>query len=98
CAHSARTRRAGAPGTGLAERRDACCLLGDHSGVVEVRGSSRLALDLYRRVRPHRQARAAAAALLVAHDISPLGAVDVAMAVGEGVEVLVKVEIVTRPD
>ncbi len=43
----------------------------------------RLALDQHRRARPHRQARAAAAALLVAHDVAPLGAVDVAVAVGE---------------
>src|SRR5262245_37193031 len=42
----------------------------------------------------HREARTAAAAFLVAHDVAPFGAIDVAVAVGKRRHGLVEVEIV----
>ena len=48
--------------------------------------------------RPHGHARAAVAALAVAHDVAPLGAVDVAVAVGEWAHDLVHGGIVAGAD
>ncbi len=72
--------------------------LRDHSGIVLFRGARRLAIDQHGGARPHCHARAAATALLVAHDIPPLGAIDVAVTVGERGHYLVHVEVMARPD
>jgi hypothetical protein len=79
--HSRRSQVSGqAP---LAELCHPLSLFQDDSGVVGLRCAGRFALDLDCRIRPHCQARAAAAARLVAHDVAPLGAIHVAMAVRE---------------
>src|SRR5215471_4495851 len=78
----------------LSEGGDPRSLLQDNACVVEFRRTGRLALDFDQRTRPDRQARAAAAALLIAHDVAPLGAADVAVTIGERLHDLVEVEIV----
>src|SRR5215470_1539904 len=74
--------RPSAPHAALPERGHARSLLTDDAGVVEVGRAGRLATHQHRRARPHRHARAAAATLLIAHDVAPFGAVDVAVSVG----------------
>lgn len=69
-------------------------MLQDNACVVELRRTSWFAFDLDQWARPYREARTAAAALLVAHDVAPFGAVDVAVAVGKRRHDLVEVEIV----
>src|SRR5690242_15781272 len=60
-----------------------CRLFEDDPGIVVRIGASGLAFVCDARVRPIGNARTATAALLVAHDIPPLGFLDVAMAVRE---------------
>src|SRR6185503_4621050 len=86
------------PATGSSEGRDPCGLLRNHAGVVELGRPGGLAPDQHRRTGPHRHARAAAAASLVAHDVAPLGAVHVAVAVGERGHDVVHAEIVPGAD
>src|SRR5262245_5276141 len=73
-------------------------LLGNDTRVVELGRAGRLTPHDNLRARPHGQSRTAVAALLVAHDVPPLRAVDIAMAVGERRHVLVKVEIMPGAD
>ena len=74
-------------------------LLHDDARIVELGGASRLAIDDGFRAGPHGQSGTAAAAFLVAHNITPLGSVDVAVAVGERASLLSSMfEIMTRAD
>src|SRR5436190_5085785 len=82
----------------LAEFRHALRLLEYHPRVVRIQGAGRVALELYRRVRPDGNARATVAARLVAHDVPPFLAVHEAVAVGEWCHVLVQRQVVARAD
>ena len=57
---------------------DAQDVVGNHAGVVVPDGTSRGATDQNVWVGPHRQAGAAAAVCLIAHDVAPLVAMDIA--------------------
>src|SRR5262245_49122338 len=56
---------------------------GNYAGIVLVRRASRLTLEDHRGTGPDRYPSAAAAAFPIAHDVAPLGAVDIAMTIGE---------------
>src|SRR4249920_1040285 len=62
----------------LSKSSDPRSLFRDDAGVVECRTSCRLAVDQHRRAGPYRYTGAAAAIFLRAHDVAPLGAIDVA--------------------
>ena len=62
----------------LTKGRDAQHVAGDHAGVVVPDGTGRSATDQNVWVGPHRQAGAAAAVCLVAHDVAPLVAMHIA--------------------
>src|SRR5690349_3582316 len=81
-----------------AERRNSRSILGDHSGVVQLSGAGGLTVDQHGRAGPHRDARAAAATFLVTHNVTPLRAIDVAVAIGKWSHGGVDVEVVTRTD
>ena len=68
----------------LAEMRHPPRLLEDDPGVIVRIGTGRLAMVLDARVRPIGYARATFAALLIAHDVSPLCSIDVAVTVRKG--------------
>src|SRR5256714_4521270 len=78
----------------LAEFRHALRLLEYHPRVVRIQGAGRVALELYRWVRPDRNARATVATCLVAHDVPPFLAVHEAAAVGERWHILVQGQVV----
>ena len=62
----------------LSQGRDAQHIVGDHAGIVVPNRSGWGATDQDVGVGPHRQAGAAAAVCLVAHDVAPLVAMDIA--------------------
>src|SRR5262245_18651901 len=66
-----------------AKFRNSLGLLKDNSRVVTCSRSCRLTSIQHSRVRPEWDARAASAALLVAHHVAPLGAIDVPMRIGK---------------
>src|SRR5215510_2737262 len=86
------------PGTALPEPSNAGRLFRDHARIVQLWSAGRLALDQHFWAGPHRKARAPVAARLIAHDIAPFGAIDVAMAIGKWHHVSIDAEIVTCPD
>src|SRR5262249_23655574 len=71
-------------------------LLGNYAGIIELGGAGGLAFDKHLRAGPHRDAPAAATAVLITHDVAPLLAVDVTMPVGERRHDLVTGELVAR--
>src|SRR5215468_3764436 len=71
------------PASASPEIGNAYCLFQDHPGIIVGIGPGRLTVVQNARVRPIGYARATLTALLIAHDVSPLCAVHVAMAIGE---------------
>src|SRR5262245_3794019 len=82
----------------LPEVGNAWRFFANDAGIVLVRRASRLTLEHHRGIRPDRHPSAAAAAFLIAHDVAPLGAVDIAVTIGERGHDLVHTEIMARTD
>src|SRR5215831_1966741 len=82
----------------LPEGGDARRFFGNHAGIVLLRCAGRRTLEHQLGAGPNRYSPAAAAALLVAHDVAPLGAVYIAVTVGERGHDLVYAEIMARTD
>src|SRR6185436_4334837 len=80
------------------EARNPRGLLHDDARIVEVRRACRFAVDDDFGAGPYGQAGAAAAAFLVAHDVTPLGSPDVAVAVGKGRLGVIHIEIMACSD
>src|SRR5262249_17418894 len=84
------------PASASPEIGNAYCLFQDHPGIIVGIGPGRLTVVQNARVRPIGYARATLTALLIAHDVSPLCAVHVAMAIGERRVGGIGVSIVSR--